>query len=254
MVWVFNESAAELGPRLVLLVLAEHAHDDGTNAFPSVETMMRRTRLSRRSVQGALRKLEAEGQIEMTGTRDSGTNVYRLLMEGGAISARGGADNDAEGAQISTRGGADSAPDPSRTKDLEPSSLGRLPKTVGGKRVSVVEADLAVAVLAAWNAQTGQRNTSREWLEKILRRIREHPDLDLDAHAALIADALAHPWWKDAPSPSVVYGNGAIFEKAIASATAPRSTAGDRRLSTPTGAPTASALVEEAARLRDEGR
>ncbi len=40
--WVFDHSPVEhRGDLLVLLVLADHAHDDGTRAFPSVETIAR---------------------------------------------------------------------------------------------------------------------------------------------------------------------------------------------------------------------
>ena len=109
MVWVFNHSEEKLGRRLTLLCLAEHAHDDGSKAFPCVETIMERTRLSRRAVQTALRGLEDDGSIEHTGVTRSGTNIYRVVMERtdvpGAVEAGGGA---------ATSGrGADSAPDPS---------------------------------------------------------------------------------------------------------------------------------------------
>lgn len=111
MVWVLAESEAKLGARLVLLTLAEHAHDDGTRAFPDVETLVRRTRLSERAVQYALRKLEDDGAIEQTGTTKSGTAIWRIVMDRGAKSAPPGVQN------LRQRG-AKSAPDP-RT---EPSS------------------------------------------------------------------------------------------------------------------------------------
>jgi hypothetical protein len=48
---------------VVLIGLANHAGPDGTNAFPSVATLTRYTRLSARSVQYSLRKLAGLGLI-----------------------------------------------------------------------------------------------------------------------------------------------------------------------------------------------
>jgi hypothetical protein len=103
MVWVLQHSEAKLGARLVLIALAEFAHDDGTKAFPSVETLSERARMSRRGVQAALRSLEADGSIEQTGTTRSGTNVYRVVM--------GGAESAPRGEVASDRGEA-ASPDP----------------------------------------------------------------------------------------------------------------------------------------------
>jgi hypothetical protein len=86
---------------------------------------------------------------------------------------------------------------------------------VGKKKVTAAESELAVAVLAAWNERTGQSLGSREWLAKIVMRHREHPKLSVDEHSAVIASALADPWWTGAPSPAVVYGNGAVFETSL---------------------------------------
>lgn len=78
--WVLEHSEARLAARLVHLVLAEYAHDDGSNAFPSVETIARKARISPRAVHDSLRKLREEGWIEPMGTRDSGTVVYRVVL------------------------------------------------------------------------------------------------------------------------------------------------------------------------------
>lgn len=48
---------------IVLIGLANHASPDGTNAFPSIATLTHYTRLSTRSVQYSLRKLEHLGLI-----------------------------------------------------------------------------------------------------------------------------------------------------------------------------------------------
>lgn len=73
----------------VLLGLANHAYPDGTDAYPSVSTLMRYTALTRRAVQRALRalvdmRLIAEGDQRIVGIKYRGdrhpTN-YNLLID-----------------------------------------------------------------------------------------------------------------------------------------------------------------------------
>jgi DNA-binding Lrp family transcriptional regulator len=100
MLWVFDHSPSQLGARLVLLALAEYAHDDGTKAFPTVATIAAKTRLSERSVQNALKRLQEDGEIERTTETKAGVNVYRIIgMEGVQNLHPGGAIYDGEGVQ-----------------------------------------------------------------------------------------------------------------------------------------------------------
>lgn len=116
--WVLRNSEEKLGRRLTLLVLADHAHDDGTESWPSVETISREARLSRRQVQTCLRGLEESGAITRTGTHPSGTTIYSVDLElRGAKSAPPRAVSSMDGAQNRTNRGAETAPEPS----LEPS-------------------------------------------------------------------------------------------------------------------------------------
>ncbi len=87
------------------------------------------------------------------------------------------------------------------------------PLTVNKKPVTNDEYDLASDVLAAFNAAAGTRYSSRLVFEKIIRRIREHPEVTLEHHRAIIANNFADPWWKDNPAPEVIYGNASIFER-----------------------------------------
>jgi hypothetical protein len=125
---VLEQSESTLGARLVLIALAEFAHDDGSRAYPAVETLCRRTRMSRRAVQQALRRLEELGEIAHVGTSPLGTHVYRVLV--GAEVARAdsarGADDDTGGAQNPSSRGAADAPNPSR-----PSSSTRQERKTG---------------------------------------------------------------------------------------------------------------------------
>lgn len=111
--WVFEHSPAQLGARLVLLVLADHAKHDGTFAWPAVDTIAAQSRLSRRAVQAALRKLEGDGAIKKRGVSQSGTTIYDVVMQGGAESAPGGRSSLPQGANLTTDGGEAASPEPS---------------------------------------------------------------------------------------------------------------------------------------------
>jgi hypothetical protein len=80
--WVLRHSPVAVSShRLVLLALADRANDDGTGAWPSVATLAREARVSERSVQYALRRLETGGHIAKTGIHETGTTIYRLLFK-----------------------------------------------------------------------------------------------------------------------------------------------------------------------------
>ena len=67
LIWALNiRLDLTMSQRLVLIYLAKHANGDGTNARPSVTTMMALTGLSRRGVQYALRDLSGMGIIRQT--------------------------------------------------------------------------------------------------------------------------------------------------------------------------------------------
>jgi hypothetical protein len=108
----------------VLLVL-DHAHDDGTHAFPSVEKIARKSRLSRRGAQLALRRLERLGAIEPTGNKGPrGTVGYRVVM-GEPTSLRTACTGEVSGMEgrSETHVGAQrSSPEPSVEPSVEPSS------------------------------------------------------------------------------------------------------------------------------------
>jgi hypothetical protein len=117
--WVFDHSPVEhRGDLLVLLVLADCARDDGSGAYPSVEKLGRKARLSRRGVFDALIRLKAVGAIEAQGRGPHRTVSYRVVMAGtvqllhGATTAR---------VQSATRKGAvATAPNPSGTVQVPP--------------------------------------------------------------------------------------------------------------------------------------
>lgn len=79
--WVFEQSPAASGTdQLVLLALASCAHEDGGGAYPSLATLVRMTRLSRREVVYVLARLRADGVLASTQDRPRGGVTYRILM------------------------------------------------------------------------------------------------------------------------------------------------------------------------------
>ncbi len=118
--WALREAPVEnKGDLLTLIVLADHAHDDGDGAFPSVETIARLARLSPRGVQKALRKLALAGLVKAT-PRAGRTTLYRVVMTPEASSGVNSVRSelgDAEG-----RTGRRKPPNPVRPNRKEPSS------------------------------------------------------------------------------------------------------------------------------------
>ena len=81
MSWVWEHSAAEGIELLVLLAIADHASDDGSDAWPSVETLAKKTRVSPRTVQRAVRSLEARGELSVKiGGGRGGSNGYTVNL------------------------------------------------------------------------------------------------------------------------------------------------------------------------------
>lgn len=69
-----------IGPtdRLILLSLADHANDEGV-CYPSVARLVRRTGLSERAVQTAIRRLEEAGRLKIErGSGPKGCNVFTV--------------------------------------------------------------------------------------------------------------------------------------------------------------------------------
>lgn len=197
MVWVLEHSEAKLGARLVLLSLAEYAHDDGTKAFPSVESVSRKARLSERGTRDALRKLEGDGMIVRTGATKSGTNVYTVVgpfNPGGADSAGGSLPPG--GGQSGAPGGAGSAPDPSRDPSGDPPSLLEDEVIVGSA------AEARAEVVVAWLGAPGTIQHRDSYFtgamaRRIDRAVEKYGTADLIEAIKAYAEVVesAEHWW-----------------------------------------------------------
>lgn len=126
MSWVWDHSKAGGTDRLVLLAIADSADHDGTNAWPSVATIARKCSVSERTVQRAIRSLEALGEIRVeaqaggtpTMTADRRPNLYRVVMASGVSDrhpeeASGVTPSAERGDQMTPRGVTPLSPNPS---------------------------------------------------------------------------------------------------------------------------------------------
>lgn len=89
MTWVWNHSPVAGNERLTLLAIADNASDDGTNAWPSIDTLARKTRLDKRTVRRIILRLESGGHLHVdyqAGPR--GTNRYAVIMDPGNLPPR----------------------------------------------------------------------------------------------------------------------------------------------------------------------
>jgi hypothetical protein len=79
--WVWKNAPVKSGELVVLLALADNAHDDGGGAYPKQATLAEKSRMSSRQVRNCLKSLEAKGLIEPQGTTQGGVTVWRIRME-----------------------------------------------------------------------------------------------------------------------------------------------------------------------------
>lgn len=239
MAWAVEQKTGSPTRKAVLLSLANCANHQTGLCCPSIEAICAETEFGRSAVKNALAELVELGYIARDRQRRAdgtqGTYVYSFPSQqpGSADGQPGSGDDPSPG----------SAADPHNqeyTSNQETVECVEEPTTklfvvhpltekfpvdtphareprwkVDRKPVSDQEHDLAKRVLGEWNAQTGQTLCSRDWLAKIVLRIREHPELGFAEHTHAITCTLSEPWWHGPASPSVVYGNGAQFERCL---------------------------------------
>jgi DnaD/phage-associated family protein len=129
-------NSKQKGSALLLMVsIADYANEKGV-AYPSIETLARKVRMSERNVQLLLRKLEEAGELDIKANAGpAGCNLYRIVLDeddarkggekispppvktlhpGGEIQREGGEIQRAEGVKASS-------PDPSLDPPIDPS-------------------------------------------------------------------------------------------------------------------------------------
>jgi hypothetical protein len=113
-------SDSELADRLVLGAIAHRVSNDNGEAFPSIGTIARESRLSERSVHYSIKHLQEMGELEVDPQSSPlGTNTYRFpkFLRWVQSLHPGGAKSEAKGVHQKAKGVQAVAPEPS----LEPS-------------------------------------------------------------------------------------------------------------------------------------
>ncbi len=81
MSYVWEYSKAKGGELLLLLAIADHAHDDGKGSYPSVGSLAKKTRMSERQEQRNIQALAGSGDLVVTPNQGrNGTNLYSIPM------------------------------------------------------------------------------------------------------------------------------------------------------------------------------
>lgn len=79
--YVWENSKATGSALLLLLAIADFAHDDGTGAWPSTDTLAKKCRQSIRNVAYLLRKLEDSGELKtIVAGGPKGCNAYSIPL------------------------------------------------------------------------------------------------------------------------------------------------------------------------------
>lgn len=79
--YVIEHSTHKGSYLLTLLMIANHAHSDGTGAWPSIALLAEETRLSERGVQYCIERLKDSGELlVLPDAGPRGTNAYAITM------------------------------------------------------------------------------------------------------------------------------------------------------------------------------
>jgi hypothetical protein len=210
----------------------------------SLTALQRLTGMRRESVVDGLRRAHERGYIDKVA--EGRGFSYGLVVEGQMVREPDqSADRTPEGPQTGPSEGPQTGPtykergnNPSGGKDTaasitRPSEQSLLldveevaaapgrpcPTKVDRKAVTAVECSLAWGAMDAFNEAFGTKVSAKGFVEKIIRRQREHPELTLADHQRVIRGVKAgRQWWTGRPDPAIIYGSDEQFERSLANA------------------------------------
>lgn len=225
MAWAAEQRTGSPTRKAVLLSIANAANYHTGRCHPSVRRICEETEFGPTAVKNALADLTAAGLIERRRRRrqDGSLGTYEYVFPhvvqaddvetGDGLPGTAGVSRPGT-AGVSLNQEVLNQESVEANASTQVAIVTRRGWKADGRVVTDEEDEFARRVLAAWCAATGQRLGATTWLRKIVLRHREHPELTVDDHDRIIRATLADPWWRGDPSPSVVYANDAIFERA----------------------------------------
>lgn len=252
--------------KVVLLGLANHAHPDGRESYPALDTLARYAHCNRSTARRNVRRLAAEGWIEEYGKGPQGQAKYRLLMDrdpgadtdptggvlppvanrdGVALATEGGGTENRGGGTGDRQGVAPMPPEPSfnRPKNRKEKDAPARTEPTTTFRGSRVPADLAAGaerLLVVFCEATGRRLSLRtaqgkptSALTQVIGAMLDRPETTVEEwEAGVRATVASPPEWVTGPvQPGHVFG-GRASEWTL-TATARTASGGGRRQDAP---------------------
>lgn len=163
--WVFEHSEATEGSRCLMIAVANHTDQAGSNCWASVDVLAHEARMSRRGTQKALRRLEERGELRDVGPSKHGTHVYEIA------GMRGGEPSSPPGGELQNARGEPGSPKPS----IEPSKEN---PAKAGQEIEI----RVQSIFAYWHQAMGKNGTTKLTpgrRRKVAARIEEgYPDED----------------------------------------------------------------------------
>jgi hypothetical protein len=213
--WAFEQARElELSPtqRFILVAYADNASEAEAKCWPDKEEIIDKTGYSRATVFRAVKDLEARDLIAFT-TDPKGRECAYLGVPWQSHCETGDSQSETGKSQGETRTN-NKEPSKNRHKKKSPKKPAR--KSVDGKAVTEDELELTAVVVSLFNNAAGTELSVDPHLTPIVMRIREKPKYTESHHKRIIAAVFAGDhWWTGAPTPKIIYGNGAIFEQSI---------------------------------------
>lgn len=197
--WVWEHAPVKSGELVVLLALADNAHDDGRGAYPSQTELARKARMTGRQVRNCLKALETAGHIRRQGVTQGGVVVWHVLMTVPEVGFR--PEDSSGGNELPPYPGSGLPIEPSvePSPSLLPSVEERSPakkrrvETYRGKRVPVEVEKAAVRLLDHFNAVGGRDLTADSHLRQVVGGMLARPGVGERQWRIAIDHTVANP-------------------------------------------------------------
>lgn len=198
--WVWENAPVKSGELVVLLALADCAHDDGTGAYPSRESLAVKSRMTARQVGNCTRSLTEKGLIRKQGLTAGGVVVWAINM---------GEENFSPRKPASAGGGSQLPTEPS----VEASALSlqargsTKPVKYRGKKVPEPIVEMASYLLGVFAVHAGRSCRSvtatgepTPELKQVIGALLARPDATRDDWERAIKNTAANPPdWAEGP-------------------------------------------------------
>lgn len=181
---VWANSASTGSARLVLLAIADFADDNG-RAYPAVETLAEKARISERTAHYALKELVELGELSIAvaeGPR--GCNLYR-------VQNLQGAKNDTKGVQNTTEGGAMTCTRTVIEPSIEPS---KKPAPDGAVVSLPFTSEQFAKAWSEWQAYRRERRLPKLKPSSVRKQFRALGEWGEEAAIASIDRSIAQGW------------------------------------------------------------